>query len=161
MVGAPPVVNGHKKTGAEDDAGSEDRPNRRRERFGNRRRLSYMLLSDMELLLIELPLMVLPDIVLPDMVLPAIEPPDMELELVLLLDIEFEDIPLSDVVVLSLLLLPQADRPMDNKAAAVTRINFFIFDAFLETVILMYALSSLRVDSQYYCRCRDRPIAEQ
>ncbi len=87
-----------------------------------------MLLSDMELLLIELPLMVLPD-----MLLSAIEPPDMEFELMLLLAMEFEDMPLSDAV-LSLLLLPQADRPIDNRAAAVTRITFFIFDAFLENL---------------------------
>lgn len=85
-----------------------------------------MLLSDMELLLIELLLMVLPD-----MLLLPIEPPDMELELMLLLDIEFEDMPLSDAV-LSLSLLPQAARPTVSRAAAVTRITFFIFDAFLE-----------------------------
>lgn len=86
-----------------------------------------MLLSDMELLLIELSLMELPD-----MLLSPIEPPDIELELMLLLDIEFEDMLLSDDAVLSLLLLPQADRPTVSRAAAVTRITFFIFDAFLK-----------------------------
>lgn len=91
-----------------------------------------MLLSDIELLLIELPDMLLPDIELSDMLLPEdIELPDMEFELMLLLDMEFEDMPLSDAE-LSLPLLPQADRPTVSRAAAVTRISFFIFGAFLE-----------------------------
>lgn len=86
-----------------------------------------MLLFDMELSLIELPLMELPDMLLSD-----VEPPDIEFELMLLLDIELEDMALSDDAELSLLLLPQAARPTVSRAAAVTRITFFIFDAFLK-----------------------------
>lgn len=93
-------------------------------------RPSYLLLFDMLLFDMSLLLIELPDMVLPDMVLPAVDPPDMLFELMLLLDIEFDDMPLSEAV-LPLLLLPQAARPVDSRAAAVTRITFFIFDAFL------------------------------
>ncbi|KEZ78756.1 hypothetical protein [Salinisphaera hydrothermalis] len=91
-----------------------------------------MLLFDMELSLIELPLIELLLIELSDMLLSDMAPPDIELELMLLLDIEFEDMALSDDAALSLLSLPQAARPTVSRAAAVTIITFFIFDAFLK-----------------------------
>lgn len=123
--------------------------------------LSDIELSDMELLPmllsdIELSDMELSDMLLSLMELSDIELSDIELLLMLLLDAELSDMALSEP-----LSLPQADRPTVNRAAAVTIINLFILDAFLDLKYQRYALSSLRVDSRHDSRCRDRPIAEQ